>query len=63
MTLKEVRQMYRAGLLNVKSRNFKREGERNDYMLHYEQLFGNAFERRESKCRAVLMKHRRKVNK
>ena len=61
MTLKEVRQMYRAGLLNVKSRNFKREGERNDYMLHYEQLFGNAFERRESKCRAVLMKHRRKV--
>ena len=63
MTLKEVRQMYRAGLLNVKSKNFKREGERNDYMLHYEQLFGNAFERRESKCRAVLMKHRRKVNK
>ena len=30
-------------------------------MLHYEQMFGNAFERRESKCCAVLMKHRRKV--
>ena len=24
-------------------------------------MFGNVFERRESKCRAVLMKHRRKV--
>ena len=30
-------------------------------MLHYEQLFGNLFERRESKCCAVLMKHHRKV--
>ena len=30
-------------------------------MLHYEQEFGNAFERRESKCCGVLMKHRRKV--
>ena len=30
-------------------------------MLHYEQVFGNIFERRESKCCAVLMKHRRKV--
>ena len=30
-------------------------------MLHYEQVFGNASERRESKCCAVLMKHRRKV--
>ena len=30
-------------------------------MLHYEQVFGNVFERRESKCCAVLMKHRRKV--
>ena len=30
-------------------------------MLHYEQEFGNAFERRESKCYGVLMKHRRKV--
>ena len=30
-------------------------------MLHYEQVFGNVFERRESKCRVVLMNHRRKV--
>ena len=31
-------------------------------MLHYEQVFGNVFERRESKCYPVLIKHRRKVN-
>ena len=64
MTLKEMRQTRRAGLLNVKSvksRTFKCEGERNDHMLHYEQVFGNAFERRESKCCGVLMKHRRNV--
>ena len=30
-------------------------------MLHYEQVFGNVFERRESECCAVLMKHRCKV--
>ena len=30
-------------------------------MLHYEQVFSNVFERRESKCCAVLIKHRRKV--
>ena len=30
-------------------------------MPHYEQVFGNVFERRESKCYAVLKKHRRKV--
>ena len=30
-------------------------------MLHYGQVFGNVFERRESKCRVVLIKHRRKV--
>ena len=30
-------------------------------MLHYEQVFGNVFERRESKCFAVLMKHHCKV--
>ena len=36
------------------------EGERNDHMLHYEQVFGNIFERRESKCLAVLIKHRLK---
>ena len=27
-------------------------------MLHYEQVFGNVFERGERKCRAVLMKHK-----
>ena len=30
-------------------------------MLHYEQVFGNVFERSKSKCCAVLIKHRRKV--
>ena len=30
-------------------------------MLHYEKLFGNIFERRESKCCAVFLKHHRKV--
>ena len=45
----------------MESRSFKCEGERNDYMLHYEQVFGNVFEMRESKCCAVLMKRRRKV--
>ena len=30
-------------------------------MLHYEQVFGNLFERTKSECCAVLMKHRRKV--
>ena len=44
----------------MKSRTFKCEGERNDHMLHYEQVF-DVFERRESKCCAVLMKHHRKV--
>ena len=61
MTLKEMRQTRRTGLLNVKSTTFKCEGERNDYMLHYEQVFGNVFERRESKCCGELMKHFRKV--
>ena len=61
MTLKEMRQTRTAGLLNVKSRTFKCEGERNDHMVHYEQVLGNVFERRESKCCAVLMKHCRKV--
>ena len=61
MTLKEMRQTRRAGLLNVKSWTFKWEAERNDQMLHYEQVFGNVFERRKSKSRAVLMKYRRKV--
>ena len=30
-------------------------------MLHYEQIFDNAFERRENKCCAALMKQRCKV--
>ena len=30
-------------------------------MLHYEQVLGNVFERKESKCFAVLTKYRRKV--
>ena len=61
MTLKEMRQTRRAGLLNLKNRIFKCEGERNDHMLHYQQVFGNVFDRSESKCCVVSMKHRRKV--
>ena len=61
MTLGELKQTSRAGFLNVKSRTFTCEGERNDHMLRYEQVFGNIFERRENKCCAVLMKHYRKV--
>ena len=45
---------WKAGLLNVKKK-------RNDHMIHYEQVFGNVFERRESKCCAVFMKHCHKV--
>ena len=30
-------------------------------MLNYEQVFGNVFERMESKCCGVMMKHCRKV--
>ena len=61
MTLKEMRQTRRAELLNVKRRTFKCEGEMNGHMLHYEQVFGNVFERRDSKWCAVLMKHFQKV--
>ena len=61
MVFKEMRQTRRAELLNMKSRTFKCEGKRNDHMLHYEQVFGDVSERRESKCCTVLMKHRRKV--
>ena len=46
---------------DAQSRTFKCEGEVNGHMLHYEQVFGNAFERRDSKCCAVLMKYRQKV--
>ena len=41
----------------VESRTFKCAGERNDHMLHYDQLFGNLSERRESKYCVVLMKN------
>ena len=51
-----MRQTRRAGLFNVKRRTFKCAGKKNDHMLHYEQVFGNVSERRESKCCAVLMK-------
>ena len=61
MTLKEMGQMHRAGLLNVKRRTFKCEGEMNGHMLHYEQVFGNIFERRDSKYCAVFIKHSQKV--
>ena len=30
-------------------------------MLHYEQVFGNVFQRKQSECCTLLMKHRRKV--
>ena len=42
-------------------RTFKCEEERNDHILYYEQVFGYVFERGESKCCVVWMKHRRKV--
>ena len=45
----------------MESRTVKCEGETNCHMLHYEQVFGNVFERRESKCCAVLMKYCCKV--
>ena len=45
----------------MENRTSKCEGESNDLMLHYEQVFGNVSERRENKCCRVLMKHCRKV--
>ena len=45
----------------MEGRTFKWEEGRNDYMLPYEQVFGNVFERWKSKCCGVLMKHHRKV--
>ena len=39
----------------------KEKGMTIDYRLHYEQVFGNVFERRESECCGVLMKYPRKV--
>ena len=40
----------------MESKTFKCEEERNDHMLHYKQVLGNVFERRESKCCGVLIK-------
>ena len=45
----------------MESRAFKCKGERNDHTLRYEQVFGHVFEKRDSKCCAVLMKYLRKV--
>ena len=47
--------MWNAGLLNVKEK-----GTAIYYIMN--KSFGNIFERRRSKCCAVLVKHRRKVN-
>ena len=47
--------------VSVESRNFKSKGERNDHLLHYEQVFGNVFERKGSKYCGALVKHLRKV--
>ena len=63
MNLKEMRQTRRAGLLNVKRRAFKCAEKRNDHMLHYEHVFGNVSERRESNCCAVLMRNLYKVKR
>ena len=45
----------------MESGTFKCERERHEHKLHYEQVFVNVFERRESKYCAVLMKHLCKV--
>ena len=45
----------------LESRAFKCDGEWNDQMLHYDQVFGNVFKSRGSKSCGVLMKHHRKV--
>ena len=46
----------------MESRTSICEAERNDNMLYYEQVSGNVFQRRESKCCAVAIKYCRKVN-
>ena len=48
MTLKEM-----SKCVFVESRTFKCQGERNDHILHYEQVFGNVSQRRKSKCCTV----------
>ena len=45
----------------MESRSFKCEGNRNDHLMHYEQDFGNASQRRESECCGVLIKYLYKV--
>ena len=45
------------------TRVFRCEGKRNDLILHYQQVFDNVFERKESKCCGVLVKHRRKIKR
>ena len=45
----------------MESRTFKFKRERNDHLLHYEQVFGKVFERREGKCCGGLMKHCHKI--
>ena len=46
--------LWRAGLLNQKDHV-------KTICHHHEQVFGNVFERRETKCCGVLIKHKRKV--
>ena len=46
--------LWGAGLLNVNNKGMT-------ILQYYEQVFGDAFERRESKCCEVLMKHSRNV--
>ena len=41
----------------MESGAFKCKGERNDHMIHHEQVFGDVFKRKESKCHVALMKH------
>ena len=45
----------------MESKSFKCEGNRNDHLMHYEQDFDNACERRESECWGVLIKYLCKV--
>ena len=58
MTLKEIRE---TPIFGEQSKTFKYERERNDQMLHYKQVFGDAFERKKSNYCGVLMKHCRRV--
>ena len=49
---------------NCRNKNlydYKCEGERNDHMVQYEQVFGHVFEGTKNKCCGVLMKQQGKV--